>query len=133
MHVFDGDGFVRQKIYFTPTFVGSGHAGLHCNITRAHFRNNVEHSRLHVIVELKLQCVGSGIHVDHLVLGPVLNHASVTVCPCFLEQRPLGRDVVIGIQYQHLALGFGLGEIAGNLTRALVRAGRATVWCKGDG
>ena len=63
----------------------------------------------------------------------VLDDAFVAIGPGLLEQRAFGCHIFVGIQNQHLALGFGFAEVLGHLAGALVRAGRAAVRRQRDG
>ncbi len=133
MHVLGRFGFKGQEVDFAPALVGRGQSGIHSHITGTHAGDHVQNAGLDVFVELKLQGLVGHIHVGHVVLAAVLDDAFVAVGPSLLEQSRLGGDVVVGVQNQDFALGFGSGEIVGHLAGALVRAGRATVRRQGNG
>ncbi|MPM43616.1 hypothetical protein SDC9_90293 [bioreactor metagenome] len=84
-------------------------------------------------MEVKLHHVGLRVHRHGAVLGAVFDDALVVIGPVFFEQRALGGHVLVGVQDQHLRLGFVLLEVMRHLAGALVRAGRAAVRCFGDG
>ena len=125
--------FEGQEVHLAPARVGGGQTGLHRDVARAHVRDHVGHAGLEVVVEIELQGVGGGVHVDQPVLGAVVDHAVVVVLPGLHEQALLGGDVVVGIEHDDLALRLGLLEVARDHAGALVGAGGAAVRCPRNG
>ena len=125
--IFVDFGLESEEVHVTPALVGGGQPSVDSNGARPHGGDHVEHVSLQAIAELKLQRVRRCVHIDQRVFGPVLQNALVAFCPGLLEQRSFGRHVVVGIQHQHLAFGFGFAEIVGNLAGALIGPGRAAV------
>ncbi len=128
-----GLGFHGQPVHLAPALVGGGQARIVRHVAGAHGRQHVEHLGFHVIVEVELERAAGGIDIGQLVLGAVFDDALVALGPSLLEQRAFGRDVVVGVQDQHLALGLGLLEVMRDLAGALIRPGRAAVRLQRDG
>ena len=103
--------------------VGDG-AGLHG-------RQQVHHVGA-LVAEVELERAGGGIDVDHAAVGTVVDHARVELGPGLPEERPLGGDVLVGVEDHHLGARLGLAEVCRGETGALVRAGRAAVGRLGD-
>ena len=131
MDVFDRHRLKGQKIDFAPALVGRGQAGFDRNVASAHGRDVIDHRGFDVVVEIKLEGVGGGVHIDHLVARAVFNDALVAIGPGFFEQGAFGGDVFVLVQDQHLALGFGLAEVMRHLASPLVGARGAAVWGQG--
>ena len=125
--VLGGLGFHGLPIDLAPALVGGGQARVVGNVAGALGRHDVQHLRLQVVVELELERAGGGIDVGQVVLGAVVDDAFVAVGPGLLEQRAFRRDVVVGVQDQHLGLGLGLAEVVRHLAGALVGPWRAAV------
>ena len=103
MHVFGGGGFKGQVIHAAPAVVGLiVKPRLDGNRARPHRRNNVQHSRFHVVLHIKLDGIRFGVNRHSLVLRAVFDHPLVLLGPDLFEQTGLGRDIRVGIKDQHL-------------------------------
>ena len=133
-HVFRRSGLEGLVIDAAPAVVGHVvQPGLHGDGAGAHGRQRVDDVGLDVVLHVELDDTGPRVHRRGLVLPTVFNDALVLLGPDFLEQRPLGGDIRVGVQDQHLAARLGGLEVAGDDRRAFVRAGRAAVRRLGNG
>ena len=133
MDILGRSGLEGLVVHVAPAAIGIGQAGLHRNAARAHAREHVQHGGLHIVLDFKLDGAGFGVDRHGLVLRTVLDHAGVVLGPGFFEQGGLGRDILVGVQNQHLGARLGLLEVIGHLAGALVGAGRAAVRRLGNG
>ena len=94
--------------------------------------HHVQHVALDV-VELELDGARGAIDVHRAHVATVLEDSGVEIAPGALEQAPLGGNVRVGIEHQHLGARLRLLEIGRDHARALVGPRRASVRRHRDG
>ena len=96
------------------------------DVARALRWHDIEHIGTHVFKLEPCHAVGA-VNFFQLGVGFVFDDAGVVVFEGFLEERLFGRDLRVGVEHQHFALGFVLLEVTRHHAGALIGPGWAAV------